>query len=120
MKTILVAEDNPANSELLRDLLESRGYRVLEAADGEQALSILEETKPNLVLMDLQMPVLSGFEALKRIREDARFASLRVLALTAYAMSGDRERVLAAGFDGHVSKPIDLAALVKLIEHFAA
>jgi two-component system cell cycle response regulator DivK len=106
MKTALVAEDNPVNRELLRELLEMRGFSVLEAPDGEQTLKQIEQAKPDILLLDLNMPVLDGVETLKRIRQNPELASLPVLAVTAYAMRGDREKILSSGFNGYVSKPI--------------
>jgi two-component system, cell cycle response regulator DivK len=111
MKKILVAEDNPANRELIRAMLESRGYEVVEADDGEDALLKTRETAPDLVLMDVQMPRLDGVGALQRMRREPGLASIPVIALTAYAMRGDREQFLAAGFDGYLSKPIEARAL---------
>ena len=111
MKTALIAEDNPVNRELLRELLEMRGFSVLEAPDGEQTLKQIEQTKPDILLLDLNMPVLDGVETLKRIRQDPELAGLPVLAVTAYAMRGDRERILSSGFDGYVSKPISPSEL---------
>jgi CheY-like chemotaxis protein len=111
MKTILIAEDNAINRELLRELLEMRGYRVIEAADGEQALQLLTEESPDILLLDLGMPVLDGVGTVQRIRESPSLRSLPVLAVTAYAMQGDREKVLNSGFDGYLSKPINPQAL---------
>lgn len=111
MKTVLIAEDNPVNRELLRELLEIRGYTVAEACDGEEAVRKMYETKPDILLLDLNMPVLDGFETVKRIRRDTRFSSLPILAVTAYAMRGDREKILTAGFDGYLSKPINPSEL---------
>ena len=111
MKTALIAEDNPVNRELLRELLEMRGFSVVEAPDGEQTLKQIEQTKPDILLLDLNMPVLDGVETLKRIRQDPGLAGLPVLAVTAYAMRGDRERILSSGFDGYVSKPISPSEL---------
>lgn len=111
MKKVLVAEDDPASRELLREILEAGGYQVVEACDGREALQKIEETEPDLVLLDIQMPVLNGFAVLRQLRQEPRFATLRVVGLTAYAMRGDRERVLNAGFDAYIAKPIDAAAL---------
>ena len=94
MTKILVAEDNAVNRELLRELLEMRGYTVMEACDGEEALRMIEQTQPDLVLLDIGMPVLDGFGVMRKIRENPRFASLPVVAVTAYAMQGDREKIL--------------------------
>jgi two-component system cell cycle response regulator DivK len=111
MKTILIAEDNAVNRELLRELLEGRGYSVDEACNGKEALEKLAQSLPDLLLLDLGMPVLDGFATLAKIREDPRMASLPVLAVTAYAMRGDQEKAIDAGFDGYLSKPINPAAL---------
>ena len=118
MSKILVAEDNLPNRELMREILESRGHEVIEACDGQEALDKLERTSPDLVLLDIQMPVLDGYAVLRQIRGNTRFASLRVLAVTAFAMQGNREQVLAAGFDGYLSKPIDIAVLTKELREF--
>jgi two-component system cell cycle response regulator DivK len=107
MKKVLIAEDNPVNRELLRELLEIRGYAVTESSNGEEALGQIAKTQPDILLLDLGMPVLDGFETIKRIRTDPEFKSLPVLAVTAYAMQGDQERILTSGFDGYLSKPIN-------------
>jgi CheY-like chemotaxis protein len=107
MKTVLIAEDNPVNRELLRELLEIRGYAVIETSNGQEALEQLQKVQPDILLLDLNMPVLDGFGAIERIRKDPGFSGLPVLAVTAYAMRGDREKILSAGFDGYLSKPID-------------
>jgi len=111
MKKILIAEDNPVNRELLRELLELRGYEVAEACDGQEALRALEKSRPDLLLLDIGMPVMDGYETVRRIRADATLATLPVLAVTAYAMRGDEEKILATGFNGYLSKPIDSGAL---------
>jgi CheY-like chemotaxis protein len=111
MKKILIAEDNPVNRELLRELLEMQDYEVFEACNGQEALDMIEQLRPDLLILDLGMPVLDGFGAIRKIRADPAFAGLPVLAATAYAMRGDREKTLEAGFDGYVSKPIQPAAL---------
>jgi CheY-like chemotaxis protein len=111
MKTILIAEDNAVNRELLRELLEARGYAVEEACNGLEALQMIAQSKPDALLLDLNMPVLDGFATVRKIREDPTMASLPVLAVTAYAMRGDREKTLEAGFDEYLSKPISASAL---------
>ncbi len=116
MTNVLVAEDNPVNRELLRELLENRGYAVTEACDGQAALSMLEDSRPDILLLDIGMPVLDGFAVIRRIREDPSLATLPVLAVTAYAMRGDRENVLDAGFDGYLSKPINARDLADELE----
>jgi CheY-like chemotaxis protein len=111
MKRILIAEDNAVNRELLRELLEARGYIVEEACNGQEALAMIAQSKPDALLLDLNMPVLDGFATMRKIREDPAMATLPVLAVTAYAMRGDREKTLAAGFDEYLSKPISPSAL---------
>jgi CheY-like chemotaxis protein len=116
MRKALIAEDNPVNRELLRELLEGRGWEVEEACDGEAALGMLERTRPDILLLDLGMPKLDGFGVLSRIRKNAQLADLPVLAVTAFAMRGDREKVLDAGFDGYLSKPINAISLAEELE----
>jgi len=116
MKKALIAEDNPVNRELLRELLEMRGFAVTEASNGVQALEHIGESKPDILLLDLNMPVLDGFETIKRIRQDLRLSALPVLAVTAYAMRGDREQILNSGFNGYLSKPISAIDLGSELE----
>jgi two-component system cell cycle response regulator DivK len=111
MKKILVAEDNPASSELIIEVLSGLGYEIIEACDGRQALEKIEETEPDLVLLDIQLPILDGFAVLSQLRQNPRFANLCVVAVTANAMKEDREKGLRAGFNAYISKPIDAAAL---------
>jgi CheY-like chemotaxis protein len=111
MIRILVAEDNAVNRELLRELLEARGYAVFEACDGQEAFQMIEQIQPELLLLDIGMPVLDGFGVIRKIRETPRLALLPVVAVTAYAMRGDKERILASGFDGYLSKPLSPASL---------
>ena len=112
---VLVVEDNEKNMKLFRDVLVAAGYRTLEATTGEEAVAVATEHSPDLVLMDIQLPDIDGVEALGRLRADGRTASLPVLALTAQAMEGDRERFLAAGFDGYLSKPVNVVDLVATV-----
>ncbi|HEX5902888.1 MAG TPA: response regulator [Actinomycetota bacterium] len=109
---ILVVEDNELNMKLFRDILVSTGYRTLEATTGGEAVELATEHTPDLVLMDIQLPDLDGVQALGRLRADERTAAIPVLALTAQAMDGDRERFLAAGFDGYLSKPVNVPELI--------
>jgi two-component system cell cycle response regulator DivK len=110
-----VVEDNEKNMKLVRELLEATGYRPLEATTGSLALDLAVEHRPDLVLMDIRLPDIDGLEALSRLRADERTATIPVLAVTAQAMHGDRERFLAAGFDGYLSKPIDLGELLEAV-----
>jgi two-component system, cell cycle response regulator DivK len=109
---ILVVEDNPKNMKLFRDVLQASGYRALEATTGGRGVELVLERRPDLVLMDIQLPDIDGVEALRRLRGDERTASVPVLALTAQAMAGDSQRFLAAGFDGYLSKPVNVADLL--------
>lgn len=111
MKQILIVEDKESSRELLRTILEQQGYGVIEAKDGEEAVRQLSLSTPDLVLLDLQIPIRSGFDVLKVIRSDDRLAKLPVVALTASAMQGDREKALAAGFTGYMAKPVSPAQL---------
>jgi len=120
MKTILIGEDNPINKELLTAILEQWGYSVREASNGEEVLAGIEASVPDLVLLDIQMPELDGYAVLRRLRADSRFEHLKIVALTAYAMRGDRERALEAGFDGYVVKPVDRKVLRDEIERLIA
>ena len=112
---ILVVEDNELNMKLFRDVLAATGYRTLEATTGGQAVALAAEHAPDLVLMDIQLPDDDGVDALGRLRADERTAAIPVLAVTAQAMQGDRERFLAAGFDGYVSKPVNVRELLGIV-----
>jgi two-component system cell cycle response regulator DivK len=118
MKTILVADDRPASLELIRAVLDDLGYKVLEAQNGADAVRQARESNPDLVLLDLHMPVLDGFGALAELRADAAMQDVPIVALTASGMAGDRERALAAGFSDYLSKPISLARLRSEVERY--
>lgn len=111
MIRVLIAEDNPVNRELLRELLDPGDYEVSEACDGQEALRMLEASRPDILLLDVGMPLLNGYEVVRRIRSDPRLATLPVLAITAYAMQGDRDDILQSGFDGYLEKPVRSRAL---------
>jgi two-component system cell cycle response regulator DivK len=111
MRTLLVADDNRLSRELVRDVFTSADCRVVEAGDGQEVIDRLEAANPDLVLLDLEMPVKDGFAALAEIRKHPRFSRVPVVAVTAKAMLLDHDRILAAGFDAYVTKPIDIAKL---------
>jgi CheY-like chemotaxis protein len=111
MKRILIADDKATSRELLRTVLERQGYLVTEAADGGEALEKAKADSLDLILLDLQMPVRTGYEVLGELRQDPSYAGLPVIALTASAMPGDREKALAAGFTAYIAKPVALAHL---------
>jgi two-component system cell cycle response regulator DivK len=115
---ILVVEDNEKNMKLFRDVLLATGYRTLEATTGAHAVELATLHAPHLILMDIQLPDVSGIEALRRLRADPRTASVPVVALTAQAMEGDRERYLAVGFDAYLSKPLNVADLIGTVERY--
>jgi two-component system, cell cycle response regulator DivK len=110
-KRILVADDRATSRELVRTALERSGYDVSEAVDGRDALEQIRSSAPDLVILDLHMPVVDGYEVVREIRLDTRLRELRVVALTASAMEGDRQKALGAGFDGFLTKPLSLASL---------
>ncbi|MEJ7928707.1 response regulator [Ramlibacter sp. AN1015] len=116
MPKILLVEDNELNRDMLSRRLVRRGYDVLVAADGADALAQAARTRPDLVLMDMSLPTVDGWEATRRLKQDPSLQSIPVLALTAHAMSGDRERALAAGCDDFDIKPIELHRLLEKIE----
>jgi two-component system, cell cycle response regulator DivK len=105
---ILIVEDNDKNLKLARDLLQHDGFRTLEAETAAAAIALAEQRAPDLILMDIQLPDMDGVTALGRLREMGTTTSIPVVALTAFAMAGDRERLLAAGFDGYLAKPINI------------
>jgi two-component system cell cycle response regulator DivK len=119
-ETVLIVEDNEKSMKLFRDVLAVRGYRTLEATTGEGAVELASRHLPNVILMDVQLPDLDGVEALRRIRTDARIASVPVVAVTAQAMDGDRGRFLDAGFDGYLSKPVDITELLAVVRSYCA
>jgi two-component system, sensor histidine kinase and response regulator len=117
---ILVADDNALSRELIRELLESSGHAILEAQNGREALGLIRSREPDLVFLDLQMPLQDGFSVIRELRNEDRFRELPVVAVTASAMKGDRERVIAAGFDSCIAKPIELCEIEALVEALAS
>lgn len=111
VKKVLIVDDNPVSRELIREVLEASDLWILEAENGEEALKKIADEKPDLVLLDIQLPVYDGYEVLHRVRTCLKLDKLPVLALTAYAMQGDREKALDSGFNAYITKPIDAAAL---------
>jgi two-component system cell cycle response regulator DivK len=115
---VLIVEDNERNMKLVRDILTAIGYQPVEATTGEAALTLAAEENPALVLMDIQLPDLDGAAALERLRSNEQTAGIPVIALTAQAMQGDKERFLAAGFDGYLSKPVDVDELIATVKRY--
>lgn len=114
----MVVDDNPQNLKLARVALRSEGYDVSTASDAEEALRLLETSKPRLILTDLQLPGMDGLTLTRKLKADPTRREIVVVALTAYAMKGDREKALAAGCDGYITKPIDTAALPELLRAY--
>lgn len=117
-KKILVVEDNDQNRTLISDVLEYYGYTVIEAVDGADGVAKASEHLPDLILLDIQMPVMNGFAALQALRDAPLMREIRVIALTSFAMKGDRERIMATGFQGYIAKPIDTRELPRMVEQF--
>ncbi|HTQ77407.1 MAG TPA: response regulator [Burkholderiales bacterium] len=116
MSTILIVEDNEKNMKLARDVLQAKGYATLEAVTGEEGVRLAKEKQPNLVLMDIQLPGINGIEALRQLRADAALGHIPVVAFTASVTPTDRSQIQAAGFDGFLSKPINLKEFLALVE----
>jgi two-component system, cell cycle response regulator len=116
-KKILVVEDNEQNRILMRQILKYHGYEVLEAADGVAGLKLAREHMPDLILLDLQMPVMGGFTVIRELRKTPELNKLKVIAVTSFAMKGDREKALEAGFDEYVTKPIDTRKFVEIVKN---
>lgn len=117
-KQILIVDDNSQNRQLAGDILAFHGYAVTMASDGLEGVGLAERLRPDLILMDIQMPVLDGFAALAKLRENPSTRDMKVIALTALAMPGDCERILAAGFDGYLAKPFNSRELPWAVAQF--
>ena len=118
MSKILIVEDNEMLQEILSERLGFRGFEVVIAPDGEKALKVAENEKPNLILMDMSLPILDGWEATRRLKANPHTQNIPVIALTAHALSGDREKSLAAGCDDYEAKPVNFSRLLKKMKAF--
>ncbi len=118
VKTVLIVEDNELNMKLFNDLLEAHGYRVLQTREGLSALDIAREHKPDLILMDIQLPEVSGIEVTKWLKEDDDLRSIPVVAVTAFAMKGDEQKIRDGGCEAYISKPISVASFLSTINGF--
>ncbi|MBW2037371.1 MAG: response regulator [Deltaproteobacteria bacterium] len=117
-KKVLIVDDNQDSRELVVKILKARGYQMIEAVDGEEALEKAIAEKPDLILMDRSLPKIDGYEVTRRLKGREEFKGIPIVALTAHAMTGDREKALEAGCDGYISKPIDVRALPELITSY--
>ena len=116
MTTVLIIEDNPDNMLLISDILEAGGYQLLRAETGLQGIEMAENHLPDFIILDIQLPDINGSEVLNRIRRIEKTRSIPIVAMTSYAMAGDREKLLASGCDGYVEKPIDPAVVLDQIK----
>lgn len=119
-KRILIIEDQEDNRSIVRDLLGSVGFKLIEAVDGEEGVRMAELEKPDLILMDIQLPLVDGYEATRRIKANAALKSIPIIAVTSYALSGDEAKARAAGCDGYVTKPFSPRQLLAKIREFLA
>ena len=116
MAKILIVEDNEMNMRLFADLVKTKGYEVFECLEGKKALQMAKDIKPDLILMDIQMPEVDGVTVTKLIRQEKEIAKTKIIAVTAFAMPGDLERILEGGLDGYISKPISIPKFLDTIE----
>src|SRR3982750_500535 len=116
-KKVLIVEDNDLNMKLFNDLLEAHGYMTLQTKDGVEALRLARQHRPDLILMDIQLPEVSGLEVTKWLKDDEELRSIPVIAVTAFAMKGDEEKIRQGGCEGYIAKPISIAGFIKVVEH---
>ena len=119
-KTVLVVEDNDLNMKLFHDLLEAHGYNIIQTKDGMEALRLARQHRPDLILMDIQLPEVSGLEVTKWLKEDDGLKSIPVVAVTAFAMKGDEEKIREGGCEAYIAKPISVASFLETVERFLA
>ena len=117
-KTVMVVEDNDLNMKLFHDLLEAHGYNILQTKDGMEALRLAKQHRPDLILMDIQLPEVSGLEVTKWLKEDDELKSIPVVAVTAFAMKGDEEKIRQGGCEAYIAKPISVANFLQTVERF--
>jgi two-component system cell cycle response regulator DivK len=118
IKTVLVVEDNDLNMKLFHDLLEAHGYNILQTKDGMEALQLARQHRPDLILMDIQLPEVSGLEVTKWLKEDEKLKSIPVIAVTAFAMKGDEEKIREGGCEAYIAKPISVTNFLQTVERF--
>ena len=118
-KTVLIVEDNELNMKLFHDLLEAHGYETVETTDGNTVLDLAREHKPDLILMDIQLPEVSGLDVTKWLKADEELKSIPVIAVTAFAMKGDEQKIREGGCEAYISKPISVANFLQTVDKFA-
>ena len=117
-KTVLIVEDNELNMKLFHDLLEAHGYNILQTRDGMEALKLARQHRPDLILMDIQLPEVSGLEVTRWLKDDEELRTIPVVAITAFAMKGDEERIREGGCEAYLSKPISVGKFIETIRQF--
>jgi two-component system, cell cycle response regulator DivK len=117
-KRVMIVEDNELNMKLFRDLIEASGYETIQTRNGMEALDLARKHRPDLILMDIQLPEVSGLEVTKWLKDDAELKAIPVIAVTAFAMKGDEERIRAGGCEAYLSKPISVGKFIETIRHF--
>ncbi|MGB8274355.1 MAG: response regulator [Alphaproteobacteria bacterium] len=117
-KTVLIVEDNELNMKLFHDLLEAHGYNTIETKDGREALRLAREHRPNLIIMDIQLPEISGLEVTRWIKDDENLKSIPVIAVTAFAMKGDEEKIRQGGCEAYLAKPISVTSFLETVQRF--
>lgn len=117
-KTVLIVEDNDLNMKLFNDLLQANGYATVQTKDGREALELTRQHRPDLILMDIQLPEISGIEITRMIKDDADLAHIPVIAVTAFAMKGDEEKIREGGCDGYIAKPISVVNFLQTVAKF--
>jgi two-component system cell cycle response regulator DivK len=119
-KIVLIIEDNPLNMKLFKEVLELHGYDAVAAEDGSSGLALARERRPDVVLLDIQLPMMSGFEVLRHLKQDPDLQSVPVIAVTAHAMAGDESTILGAGCEEYLTKPVSIERLIEVVGHYAS
>ena len=117
-RTVLVVEDNELNMKLFHDLLETRGYNVVQSRDGMEALKLARQHKPDLIIMDIQLPEISGLEVTKWIKEEDALKAIPIIAVTAFAMKGDEDKIRESGCDAYIAKPMSVMTFLRIVDQF--
>lgn len=119
-KTVMIVEDNELNAKLFRDLLLSRGHRIVHTREGKEAVALAYKEKPHLILMDIQLPEISGFDLIQLLKAEKDLAAIPIIAITAFAMKGDEEKIRSSGCDDYLAKPISVSTFLQVTERYLA